>query len=240
MEMKKRDHDLDILRDFLNLPHSANAVLDKFAHLPQAIKRTSLCDELGFVFIPATRPTPVLLVAHADVAGDPECLPELYEDELSICNSGGILGADDRAGCAIIWALRNLGHGILITDGEEMGCLGAVDIMANHPDLYEELQSKYQFMVEFDRKKRDEYKCYDVGTDDFRHYIETVTGFHEPDRKSLTDIAFLAGTICGVNLSCGYRLHHTPFEYIVKKDWLNTLQIARKWLSSPDLPRFEL
>lgn len=237
--MKKRDHDLDILRDFLNLPHSANAVLDRFASLPRAIKGTSLCDGMDFVFIPATRPAPVLLVAHADVAGNPESLPELYENESSICNPGDILGADDRAGCAIIWALRNLGHGILITDGEEMGCLGAVDIMANHPDLYEELQSKYQFMVEFDRKNRDEYKCYDVGTDDFRHYIETVTGFREPDRRSMTDITVLAEDICGVNLSCGYRLPHTPFEYIVKSDWLNTLQIVRQWLYSSDLPRFE-
>ena len=90
------------------------------------------------------------------------------------------------------------------------------------------------------RKNRDEYKCYNVGTDAFRRYIETVTGFHEPDRRSSTDIAVLAKDICGVNLSCGYRNPHTTSEYIVKDDWLNTLQIAQQWLSSDNLPRFEL
>ena len=238
METTKHDNALEILRDFLKLPHQAKAVHDKFASLPGAILE-STPDGMGFVFIPATRPSPVLLVAHADVVGAPIQLPKLYENDSVISNPGNILGADDRAGCALIWALRNLGHGILITDGEEMGCLGAEKIMEDYPELREELQSKYQFMVEFDRKNRDEYKCYDVGTDDFRRYIEKVTNFHEPDRHACTDIAVLARKICGVNLSCGYCNPHRRDEYIVKNDWLNTLQIAEKWLSSPNLPRFE-
>ena len=94
-------------------------------------------------------------------------------------------------------------------------------------------------MVEFDRQGRDEYKCYNVGTDAFRNYVETTTGFREPDRRSRTDIAVLAQDICGVNLSCGYALPHTACEYIVKEDWLNTLNIAEKWLAAKDLPRFE-
>ena len=237
MEKKKSNNALEILRDFLNLPHSADVVLDRFSRLPRAIRETSP-DGLGFVFIPASRPAPVLLIAHADIADDSRCLPKLFEDDEIICNPGDLLGADDRAGCAMLWALRSLGHGILITDGEEMGCLGAKDIMVNHPELYEELQN-YQFMVEFDRKNRNEYKCYDVGSDDFRHYIETVTGFQEPSRKSKTDITILSRDICGVNLSCGYRKPHTPCEYIVKNDWLNTFQIASLWLSSKNLPRFE-
>ena len=239
MEINNKNTYIDILRYFLDLPHSAAAVLETFSRLPQAVRETSP-DGLGFVFVPARRPAPVLLVAHADVAGDSEHCPTLYEDEHIISNQGHVLGADDRAGCAIIWALRDLGHGILITDGEEEGCLGADDIMVNHTDLRDELQANYQFMVEFDRKNRDEYKCYNVGTAAFRRYIETVTGFHEPDRKSCTDIAVLAKDICGVNLSCGYRNPHTPCEYIVKDDWLNTLRIAQQWLSSNNLPRFEL
>ena len=66
-----------------------------------------------------------------------------------------------------------------------------------------------------------------------------MTDFHEPDRRFVTDIAVLARDICGVNLSCGYMKHHTEDEYIVKADWLNTLHIAEKWLSAPELPRFE-
>lgn len=239
MESKKQEEMLKVLKDFLALPHSSDAVLDRFTDLPGAGRWTG-AGGLDYVYVPPSRPSPVLLVAHADVVDDAETLPELREDEEIISNPGHILGADDRAGCAIIWALRHLGHGILITDGEEYGCCGAWDIMDYHPELREELQNRYQFMVEFDRQGRDEYKCYTVGTDVFRQYIESFTGFHEPDRRSRTDIAVLARDICGVNLSCGYRMQHSPLEYIVKNDWLNTLQIAGEWLSIPVLPRFEL
>jgi len=239
MTMQKRDKDLKVLKDFLRMPHSADVVLDKFSSLPGAVVQPSV-DGLGHVYVPSTRPSPVLLVAHADVVNNSGRLPVLHDDGECISNPGDILGADDRAGCAIIWILRSLGHGILITDGEEDGCRAAWDIMDNHPDIWEELQSRYQFMVEFDRKGRDDYKCYDVGTDEFRGYVELTTGFHEPDHKSRTDISILAYDICGVNLSCGYMLPHKNGEYIVKDDWLNTLHIAEKWLSAPELPRFEL
>ena len=239
MKSRIQEEMLKVLKDFLALPHSSDAVLDRFTGLPGAERWTG-AGGLDYVYIPPRRYSPVLMVAHADVAGDLVHLPELQENSVAIWNHKHVLGADDRAGCAIVWALRHLGHGILIVDGEEYGCCGAQDIMDYHPELREELQNRYQFMVEFDRQGCDEYKCYTVGTDAFRQYIESFTGFHEPDRRSRTDIAVLARDICGVNLSCGYRRQHSPLEYIVKKDWLNTLQIAGEWLSFPDLPRFEL
>ena len=238
MRRTTSEYKLKILREFLKLPHSASSVHDRFSEIPGAVRWTSP-DGLGGVYVPSSRPSPVLMVAHADVVGDSETLPELQEDEETIRNPDHILGADDRAGCAIIWALRSLGHGILVTDGEEIGCLGSEDIMDYHPTLREELQDRYQFMVEFDRKGSNEYKCYHVGTDEFRRYLEQTTGFHEPDRRSRTDIAILARDICGVNLSCGYMKPHSNDEYIVKKDWLHTLSIAEKWLSALELPRFE-
>ena len=239
MDTRNNNNYLDILRDFLELPHSASAVHDMFSGLAGAVRSMNAYGT-GYVYIPSSRPSAVLMVAHADVVGDENHMPELREDDETIRNPGHVLGADDRAGCAIIWALRHLGHGILITDSEEIGCLGAEDIMERHSGLREELQNRYQFMVEFDRMGRDEYKCYNVGTKAFRNYIETTTGFHEPDRRSRTDIAVLARDICGVNLACGYMMPHTSDEYIVKDDWLNTLRIAEKWFAAKDLPRFEL
>ena len=235
--MEKQRTSLDTLREFLCLPHSSAAVFEKFSQLPGASVEM---DEFntGFLYVPATRPAPVLLVAHADAFGDDNQVPELYENDESIRNPGHVLGADDRAGCAIIWELRRLGHGILITDGEELGCLGAENIVMNYPEFCAELQERHQFMVQFDRQGRSDYKCYDAGTDAFRHYVEQMTGFHEPDRRSRTDVAVLARNICGVNLSCGYQKAHTPSEYILKADWLNTLRIAEQWLSAPELPRF--
>ena len=121
MESKKQEEMLKVLKDFLALPHSSDAVLDRFTDLPGAGRWTG-AGGLDYVYVPPSRPSPVLLVAHADVVDDAETLPELREDEETIRNPGHILGADDRAGCAIIWALRHLGHGSLMTDGEEYGC----------------------------------------------------------------------------------------------------------------------
>ncbi len=229
--------DLENLRVFLNLDHCASAVLEKFAALPGAVSRME-GDGKDYVYIPSTRETPVLLVAHADVVEDDGDLPELQEDETSIWNAAGILGADDRAGCAIIWLLRELGHGILITDGEERGSRSAKKIKETEPELFAELNSRYQFMVQIDRKSRTDFKCYNVGTDEFRSYVAKMTGFQDAGQKSSTDIRHLAKNICGVNLSCGYRHEHTLDEIIVKDDWLYDLEVIEKWLSRPDLPRF--
>ena len=46
MENKKRENDLDILRNFLNLPHSADAVLDRFSHLPRTVGETSQTEQV--------------------------------------------------------------------------------------------------------------------------------------------------------------------------------------------------
>ena len=235
--MENQRTSLDTLREFLCLPHSSAAVFERFSHLPGAVVGKDVFDS-GYLYIPSTRPAPVLMVAHADVFGNDESLPKLHEDDEIIRNPGHVLGADDRAGCAIIWELRQLGHGILITDDEECGCLGAKNIALNNPNLCDELQDRHQFMVEFDRKGRSDYKCYNIGTDEFRQYVEQMTGFSEPDRRSRTDIAVLARDICGVNLSCGYQCPHSSHEFIVKADWLNTLRLAEQWLSQNDLPRF--
>ncbi len=127
------------------------------------------------------------------------------KDATTIWNAAGILGADDRAGCAIIWLLRGLGHGILITHGEEKGSLSVEEMARTTPELLAELNSRYQFMVQIDRRNRADFKCYDVGTDEFRSYVAEMTGFQEPDQRSSTDIRHLAQDICGVNLSCGYQ-----------------------------------
>lgn len=237
--MQNQENALAVLREFLSLEHCSSAVLEKFAQLPGARSRR-LGDRRDYVYIPSTRPSPVLLVAHADVDVDLHQTPVLIEDAVKISNTKDLLGADDRAGCAIIWLLRNLGHGILITDGEEDGCLAIEALKVENQPLVEELNSCYQFMVEFDRAGRQQFKCYDVGTDEFRQYVQQMTGFQEPDRKCGTDIRHLAQKICGVNISCGYGNAHHFDEYIVKDDWLYDLQVAENWLSAKELPKFTL
>lgn len=231
--------DYRVLREFLALPHRAEAVLDKFAALPGAVSEANGPLE-GFVYVPPTRKNAVLLVAHADTVADETVKIELEEDRRTIRNKYGILGADDRAGCAMLWLLRHTGHGLLVTDGEEFGSVGVDFLAAAFPELYDELNCRHQFMIQIDRRGRSDFKCYSVGTAEFRAYVAAKTAFAEPDRSRFTDIVDLCREICGVNLSCGYYDEHTPEERLVKQEWRRTLQLLRAWLAEADLPKFPL
>lgn len=238
------DAHLETLRFFLRMPLKADPVLDEFRRRPNA-KSYDFGGQKRFVYIPAVRPDAVLLVAHADVVPEHENVAEteLEEDDFNICNRNHatILGADDRAGCALVSILgETLGHGMLITDGEECGCIGAGALAKHCPDLLDEIQERYRFLVEFDRRETGQYKCYDVGTVEFREYIKDRLGFREPDRNAGTDICHLARDICGVNLSVGYHGEHLPEEFLSKSEWLRTLDSAMEWLAEENLPRFPL
>ena len=237
--MEKHSTDLQVLKEFLALPHRAEPVLEKFAALPGALKRSG-GDGEGFVYVPAARENAVLLVAHADTVGDEDAEIVLAETERMIYNRRGILGADDRAGCAMLWLLRNTGHGLLVTDGEERGGLGTAFLSTAFPELYDELNRRYSFMIQIDRRNGGDFKCYDVGTEEFRAYVARKTGFSEPDRRSFTDIAGLCRDVCGANLSCGYHREHTGMEHLVKREWLHTLTLLRAWLAETCLPAFPL
>ena len=235
MDQCQLDH--QVLRDYLALPHRAAAVFERFAALPGAVRETGAPGE-GFVYIPGSRENAVLLVAHADTVGRETLEVDLAEDEKTISNRNGILGADDRAGCAMLWLLRNTGHGLLVTDGEECGSVGSEFLIREFPHLFDEINSRYQFMIQIDRCSHADFKCYKVGTEDFRSYVRAKTHFTEPDRNRSTDIVRLCRDICGVNLSCGYYREHTDEEYLVKEEWRNTLEILRSWLSEKDIPGF--
>ena len=149
------------------------------------------------------------------------------------------IGADDRAGCAILWLLQNSGHNLLITDAEEIGRIGAKYLMREHPAIIDEI-NKSRFAVEFDRRGADDYKCYEIPVEDeFKKYIEAKTGFKDAGTFSVTDISELCKDICGVNLSTGYYNEHTPRETLNVNQWLNTLNLIRNMLAEK-IPTFSL
>lgn len=202
-----------------------------------------------------------MLVAHADTVWDESwsadgddvdfsgpdrvCLEEVNGVIRSTSRNRGI-GADDRAGLAILWLLKDLGHSLLITDQEEQGRLGSSRFRKDHPDILSQIHRDHAFAIQFDRCAARDFKCYEVGTDEFRHYLRKTTGYTEPDRRSFTDICTLCEPcgdtpgICGVNLSVGYYDEHTADEVLVIEEWCHTLNLARRWLSEASLPVFRL
>lgn len=242
-------NEIEILKHFLEYPiWTSKPIFDKFKTIKNAIFREK--DENGkkrFLFVEGERHKKVVLIAHADTYFDEfynHAPQKHYVESQADCFIGKTemgeriaLGADDRAGCAILWALRDSGHSILITDGEECGRIGSQWIMDENRDIAK-IINQHQFMIQFDRRNSTDFKCYDVGTDEFRTFIKQQTNYNEPNRSSHTDICTLCDEICGVNFSVGYYNEHTNNERINFKEWGNTLDMVKKLLKNEELPRF--
>jgi hypothetical protein len=228
--------------EFLAYPlDSEHAIMQRFAELPDAI-HVNEGNKKEFVFVKGNRSDRATLVAHADTVffsvGEHAVTEEngvLWGER----QNGTGLGADDRAGCAIVWLLKDMGHNLLITNGEERGQIGARFLMENYPEIAREInQSSY--ILQFDRRNATDYKCYYLPvTEAFCRYIENETGYHNAGQNSYTDIVALCKDVCGVNLSVGYYNEHWENEHLVLSEWRHTLDIATAMLKKP-LKRYPL
>ena len=231
-------NDKNILEKFLSIElTSPQKVFTEFRNIDNAIYFPTIKGYDDCIYIPGNRNDRVVLVAHADTVffkkGKHRIILEngTYKSDEQDDETG--IGADDRAGVAILYLLKDSGHSLLITNGEERGCLGAHAIREHHTKLFDELNN-HQYFIEFDRCHSHDFKTYTIPvTEDFKRFIEQKTSFKEAEPYSSTDITILCGKICGVNLSIGYDYEHTPDEILVYKDWKRTLDIVRKMLEEP-------
>lgn len=231
--------DIESLLEFLYMPlDSTKEIFTRFSKLKGVIHRG--IGRQQFLYRPGTRKDRVLLVAHADTVFFGNKPREIAQEEGVIRNRLGGLGADDRAGCAILWLLRDLGHSLIVTDGEELGGEGSRWLRDANQDIFDEINNRHRFVLEFDRRNGRDFKCYRVGTPEFRKYIREMTNYKEPDQSSFTDICLLCGKVPGANLSIGFRNEHSNLECLVVSEWQHTLDLCRQWLSGPKLPRFRI
>ena len=243
-----------VLQEFLSYPiANSDAVFNRFRWLEinenrEVVYRENLRNQKErFLYIEGNLSDKVVLVAHADTVWDESYIHR--ELKQTITMTGDVIrgtnplcgiGADDRAGCAILWLLRNSGHSILITDGEEHGRIGSTWLMNNHTDMADHLNN-HQFMIQFDRRNARDFKCYTVGTDKFRAFIKQQTGYQNADNTpGVTDIVTLCRDICGVNFSIGYYNEHSSDECINVTQWTHTYETINVLLQSSDLQRFAL
>ena len=240
---KKDIEERKVLEKFLSMNvKSSDEVFDEFAKLDNAqvygdkpLKR--------FIYIPGTRKDRVLLVAHADTVWDKNYMPELlptpqrlgyafgkYYNENSSSLTG--IGADDRAGCAILYLLKNSGHSLLILDGEEHGQIGANYLKNNYPALFKEI-NEHCYAIQFDRRNANDFKCYNIlVTQDFKNHISKNLKMEEAGKKAKTDIVVLCEKMCGANLSVGYYGEHTEYERLDFKQWLSTYKKVSEMLQN--------
>lgn len=121
-----------LLEEFLSYPlNMAEDIFARFESLPGAVSGKGEHPLERYVCIPGTRENKIVLVAHADTVwddayGKPAQTTVTFEDGcFKSTNPNCGIGADDRAGCAMLWALRDSGHTILLVNGEEKGKWGA-------------------------------------------------------------------------------------------------------------------
>jgi len=260
------EYEIEVLEEFLNYPPSStDAVFDKFKNslrdftFREKPNGEGLEKKKRFLFMEGTRENKVLLVAHADTYvdmvysrsnyslenHDVYSLDGLYKArDAKIPEKPQLLGADDRAGLAMLWLLKDSGHSLLVTDGEEGdgkgGRIGSNWLVDNNRDIAEKINSSHQFMIQLDRRNGTDFKCYQVGTEEFSDYIAKETGYIEDRSSGKTDICTLCENICGVNFSIGYYNEHNNNEYLNIDDWRKTYDLVTRILEKDPLPAFYL
>ena len=237
---------IDTLFEFLQTPlESGDKIIEKFASLPDAVVGKGPEALQRYVYIPGKVKNGVVLVAHTDTVWDKEYKKPftkehriIFEDGIfkSAENECGI-GADDRAGCAMLWELRNSGYSLLITDGEEFGKHGAKYLRKRNRKLFRKI-NKHSFLIELDWKGTDCCLFNQVdNTEKFKSYIEQKLGFCDSKANGGTDLQILCKKVCGVNIGIGYHKWHSNEEYLVLSEWENTLSKLESFLKNPQ-PKF--
>lgn len=163
---------------------------------------------------------PVALVAHADtVFSRPPIIDNFFYDQEKdvIWNPDGA-GADDRAGVFSISKIiksTNLRPHVIITTGEESGCIGAGKLVAHMRDFPGDLR----FMIQLDRRGHNDSVFYDCMNYEFEDWINKY-GF-QTEWGSFTDISVLAPAwkVAAVNFSIGYEDEHHEIERL-HVDWM--------------------
>lgn len=165
----------------------------------------------GFLY--ATGNVPIMLVAHMDTVhkNPPRTIWMSLDCNKLKCDEG--IGGDDRNGVAMIMDIvETLGEEIrpyiLFTEDEEIGGLGARDFTKLN------IRPELNFIVELDRRGRDDAVFYDCDNEEFIDFIEEF-GFKE-SFGSFSDISVIAEPlgVAAVNLSSGYYQAHTVNEYV--------------------------
>lgn len=175
---------------------------------------------------------PVCLIAHMDTVSLDyyNSLPNmcLYDNEQDIFHVVGGGTLDDRLGIYSIIQIILDGYkpSIIFTNLEETGGQGIEELVTR----YTKCPFNINFIIELDRQGENDSVYYSCNNKKFQEYINSF-GF-KTAQGTFTDCLILGETwnIAAVNLSCGYLLEHTIYEYAHLKWTHNTINKVKKIL----------
>lgn len=217
-------------------------IVASFLSLPGAVRLDVPQVTHPAVYVPGTRKNSrALLVAHSDTVGkSPPSTKDLYFDGMILSTAGRmVLGADNRAGCAALWLLKEMGHSLLLVPGEESGCIGSKHVAAEHLDIL--MRDEHVFALQFDRRGARDMATYLCENPDWDRFLKVNYPGYRIVSGSSTDIRVLCPAlgIAGANLSIGFSDEHTAQESFDLLDFYRTLLNTHTVLSRTTLPSFE-
>lgn len=189
-------------------------------------------------YLIASGDIPVALVSHMDTVFQFPVQDLYYDKDKGVIWSPQGLGSDDRAGIfAIIKIIQaGLRPSIILTTGEEIGGVGAGAICEDFPVCPID---NLKYLIELDRRGKDDCVFYDCFCPSFCDYVESF-GFKQ-QIGTFSDISFLMPVwdIVGVNLSIGYENEHSYTEILFVEHMLNTIKKVIKMLKEESIPEFK-
>lgn len=183
--------------------------------------------------------TPIMLVAHLDTVHKVP-VQTIFKNR-GVWSSPEGIGGDDRCGIYMILDLIEalpFKPYVLFPTDEEIGCLGTKKFLQDFPTN----EFDIKFLIEFDRKGRDEAIFYECENEEFHTFILENTSY-EKGLGSYTDICHIMEQwdTAGVNFSCGYYSAHTLSESVKIGEMMNTIRVVYTLLEKLDyetLPHF--
>lgn len=185
---------------------------------------------------------PIMITAHMDTVHKSKVRNidiDKSQGKTYISSPQGI-GGDDRCG---IWvAIELIKRGwkpyVLFCEDEEIGRVGAQKFCSTENG---DVLSEMKYIIELDRKGKNEVVFYDCGNKDFQKYIIDKTGY-KLDQGSYSDITTLSphGDVASVNISVGYYAQHTLNEVVVFEEMKNTIGVIEKlFVDEPNVEKFD-
>lgn len=184
---------------------------------------------------------PMMLVAHLDIKHYVYPTDIYFDKEQKVIWSPTGIGGDDRCGIYLILQILNCKDikdkpSILFTMDEESGCLGAKNVAKELKDKVKKLK----YLVELDRRGKDDVVFYDTKNEKFFKFCEDF-GFHKVEGLG-SDIKYLTQSwhIASCNVSVGYYNEHEKHEFINVQEMMDTLpKVVRMVQDSKDAPCYK-
>ena len=197
-----------------------------FKRLCKIFKGNSLISKGNFILVRGS--APVLLVAHLDTVHEKPIRDICLSPDKNILMSPQGIGGDDRCGVFALCHIFNstqIKPWLLFTCNEEIGGLGANSFcLAHKQNLLPKELDALKFIIELDRKGKNDAVFYRCANNDFESYI-TSKGF-KTAQGSFSDISLIAPElgIAAVNLSSGYYHAHSLHEFINRSHLHDSIQ----------------